>query len=844
MPVVSRIDPAIRRHSILIIGLLLAACQWTSAQRSTRLLHNWEFLRQDLGGPWEAVRSFAKGDPGSVPVWQSVSLPHCANATDAVDPDGNYYRGPSWYRTKLDIANPYTNGRTLLHFEGAGQKTDVYVYTTKVGSHTGGYDEWTVDITDAVAAFAQTSVCKQDFKGRIPVCVRTDNSRDPEMIPSGLSDFNVYGGLYRYLDLVYTPALSIDKVFADPVLDPSGKEGLIHIRTLLYPPAGEKDRLQPSFSVKLLDPDGRIIQQANWPAGRLASTPDARVRNATGDTLSLPDLAVKLPRPWSPAHPALYTLIVSVTGVGDTCTQTTKLGFRNFTFVDNGPFLLNGQRLLLRGTHRHEDHAGLGAAMTEDLMRSEMILMKEMGVNFIRLAHYQQSPIILNLCDSLGILVWEEIPWCRGGLGGDIYKEQARRMLRNMIGQHYDHPAVIIWGLGNENDWPGDFPDFDKEKIRAFMSELNALAHQLDPSRKTSIRRCDFCKDIPDVYSPSIWAGWYRGIYTEYRQTTEEEFKKVKHFLHVEWGGDSHAGRHSENPDKPLLAVKTGQGTDERAGDASLYGGAARVSKDGDWSESYICNLIDWHLKEQETMPWLTGTAQWVFKDFSTPSRPDNPIPYVNQKGVVERDLTKKEAYYVFQSYWTDLPMAHIYGHSWPVRWGEEGEDKMVKVYSNCEEATLFLNGKNCGVKRRNSQNFPAAGLRWTLPFRKGENTLKVIARKGKTLVTDSISFQYQTEKWGKPAKILVEKLKEAGGVTTVGVQLVDAGNIPCLDAADWVRFGLAGEGQLIDDLGTATGSRYVQAFNGRALIRVHTDKGRSVISVKAGSLPTVFLEL
>jgi beta-galactosidase len=413
-----------------------------------------------------------------------------------------------------------------------------------------------------------------------------------------------------------------------------------------------------------------------------------------------------------------------------------------------------------------------------------------------------------------------------------------------MIGQHYDHPAVIIWGLGNENDWPGDFPDFNKDSIRAFMSELNTLAHQLDPSRKTAIRRCDFCKDIPDVYSPSIWAGWYRGIYTEYRQTTEEEFKKVKHFLHVEWGGDSHAGRHSENPDKTLLAVKTGQGTDERAGDASLYGGAARVSKDGDWSESYICNLIDWHLKEQETMPWLTGTAQWVFKDFSTPSRPDNPIPYVNQKGVVERDLTKKEAYYVFQSYWTDLPMAHIYGHTWPVRWGDEGEEKMVKVYSNCEEATLFLNGKSCGVRKRASQNFPAAGLRWTLPFRKGENTLKVIARKGKTLVTDSISFQYQTEKWGKPAKILVEKLKEADGVTTVGVRLVDAGNIPCLDAADWVRFGLAGEGQLIDDLGTTTGSRYVQACNGRALIRVHTDKGRSVISVKAGSLPTTFLEL
>ena len=118
-------------------------------------------------------------------------------------------------------------------------------------------------------------------------------------------------------------------------------------------------------------------------------------------------------------------------------------------------------------------------------------------------------------------MVWEEIPWCRGGLGGDVYKEQARRMLTNMIEQHYNHPSVIIWGLGNENDWPGDFTEFDKEKIRTFMKELNDLSHKLDPSRKTAIRRCDFCKDIVDVYSPSIWAGWYRGIYTEYKEVSK-----------------------------------------------------------------------------------------------------------------------------------------------------------------------------------------------------------------------------------------------------------------------------------------------------------------------------------
>jgi len=376
------------------------------------------------------------------------------------------------------------------------------------------------------------------------------------------------------------------------------------------------------------------------------------------------------------------------------------------------------------------------------------------------------------------------------------------------------------------------------------MKELNDLSHKLDPTRKTAIRRCDFCKDIVDVYSPSIWAGWYRGIYTEYKQVSEEEMKKVKHFLHVEWGGDSHAGRHSENPDNGLRSIKTGGGADERAGDASLIGGAARVSKDGDWSESYICNLVDWHLKEQETMPWLTGTAQWPFKDFSTPVRPDNPVPYMNQKGVVERDLTKKESYYVFQSYWTKQPMAHIYGHTWPVRWGAESEEKMIKVYSNCDEAELFVNGKSVGVKKRNSQDFPAAGLRWNVVLQKGKNDVKVIAKKGKVVITDQVGFQYQAAKWGKPAKLLIEKLKEENGVITLQAKLLDEHNVECLDAANWIRFGSTGDGTLIINQGTSSGSGYVQMYNGRAVISLKKNNGTSVVSAKVENIPTAFINL
>ena len=136
----------------------------------------------------------------------------------------------------------------------------------------------------------------------------------------------------------------------------------------------------------------------------------------------------------------------------------------------------------------------------------------------------------------------------------------------------------------------------------------------------------------------------------------------MKRLLHVEWGADSHARRHSEDPDAALARIATGIGTDERGLAYLAAGGEARISRDGDWSETYACNLFDWHLHVQEKLPWLTGAAQWIFKDFASPLRVENPIPRVNQKGVVERDLTPKESYFVFQSYWTDTPMRTFTG--------------------------------------------------------------------------------------------------------------------------------------------------------------------------------------
>ena len=640
-----------------------------------------------------------------------------------------------------------------------------------------------------------------------------------------MSDFNVYGGIYRHLNLVYNPQIAISSVLISPTY--TGKKAGISISAKFN--GKGIDKAMVSGRVVVTEAGGRKVAETSYKSNA----------DSTGASIPLTkqNLQFSNPRLWSPSKPNLYTVIVSAQYNGQTYEHTQKVGFRDFEFKPHGPFYLNGQRLMLRGTHRHEDHAGVGAALTDSMMRQEMQMIKDMGANFIRLGHYQQSRMILNLCDSLGILVWEEAPWCRGGLGGAGYQKQARQMLNNMIEQHYNHPAIILWGLGNENDWEGDFPDFNKEKIRAFMKEQNDLAHKLDPSRLTTIRRCDFCRDIPDVYSPSIWAGWYRAKYTDYKAISEDEFNKSNRFLHVEWGGDSHAGRHAEDPyayeqNSATYNAKTSKAKEPMA------------SKDGDWSETYICDLFDWHLKEQETMPWLTGSAFWTFKDFSTPLRPENPVPYVNQKGVVERDMVPKESYYVIQSYWATKPMAHIYGHTWPVRWGKAGAKKQVKVYSNCNEAELFVNGQSQGIKKRDSKDFPAAGLHWDVGFNEGSNDIKVIARDGHVTVTDQITQQYQTAMWNKPAKLLVEKKEEKGDIITIGVKLLDRNNVPCLDAANWINFGITGDGVLMDNLGTPSGSNKVQMSNGQATIKVNDRRGKSILSVRSSGLPTGFITL
>lgn len=237
------------------------------------------------------------------------------------------------------------------------------------------------------------------------------------------------------------------------------------------------------------------------------------------------------------------------------------------------------------------------------------------------------------------------------------------------------------------------------------------------------------------------------------------------------------------------------------------------------------------------------GSAYWTFKDFSTPLRPNNPIPYINQKGIIGRDFTIKEVYYVFQSYWSSKAMVHIYGHSWETRWGTPEEAKEILVYSNCPKVELFVNGVSQGIKQRNSQDYPAAGLRWNCILQEGKNEITAVAINGKENITDKIAVNYQTIPWQSPAKLKATSRFENEHLACVEVQVTDAEDVLCLDASNRVRFGIAGGGKLIQNQGTVNGSNSVEVCNGKAKIYVKIEDS-CCVSIQSEGMKTIYVHL
>lgn len=762
----------------------------TGLRKMTNINDHWMYLEEnhlDIGVAKQATK------------WQTVDLPHSWNSFDATDLTPGYRRDASWYKKELELENFDTAKRYVLYFEGANITTRVYVNNSFAGEHVGGYLGFEIEISDFL-----------NESGPNEIMVRVDNAYDREIIPSQKADFFIFGGITRD---VWLKELSSDYVAALMVNTPSVSKKEAETEIVLALSSSKAGLQADGLRVTLLNPNGKIVTSKFQKIdSSIAEEGNIRIALET----------IKRPNLWSTEQPQLYTVQVELFNDNQVVdSQSERFGYRWFEFKEYGGFYLNGERVLLRGTHRHEEWAGYGAAMPNELHKKDMQIIKDMGANFVRLAHYPQDPEVYKACDELGLLVWDELSWCRGGVGNEQWKKNTTRLLKEMIQQNRNHPSIILWSLGNEIYWLPDFENGDdREQINSYLSELNDISHKLDPSRPTAIRKYYEGADLVDVFSPSIWAGWYSGAYTNYEKAVASAMKKYPRFLHVEYGGSSMVGRHAETP-----IDGKGQMSPDEWEEAVNQVVVKNIAKYGDWSENYIVDLFDWHLRVSETTEDLVGNAQWAIKDFGTPLRPENDIPYMNQKGLVDREGNPKDAYYVFKSYWAEDPFCYIESHTWTERSGPKDLARKISVYSNCDEVEFIHNGVAGARKQKNIQAFPASGLNWEINFIEGKNQLIALGyKKGKQITADTLIVNYTYEQNDSPSELIMNYTELDNGNLLIEALAIDKKDRRCLGYENRVYFQCMQGGEAMVSYGTATKSESIKMANGRAAIEVNPD--------------------
>ncbi|HYD54461.1 MAG TPA: glycoside hydrolase family 2 TIM barrel-domain containing protein, partial [Gemmatimonadaceae bacterium] len=536
-----------RAFVVMLLSMLVAAT--TEAQRVRYTINEgWRF---DPGGMEFAENAKVIDDAG----WERVNLPHTWNAADIFDDVPSYRRGVSWYRKRLALPDSLRGRRLALHFEGANQVAHVYVNGAFVGSHAGGYTAFTVDFT---------KWARFDGKGNEQlVAVQVDNSHHPHIPPLSVG-FGLYGGIYRDAWLVATDPVHV--TLADHgasgvyVTTPSvsHERAEVQVRTTVVNEGSGVRAVR--VAQRVLDAEGREVARGAQTIRALAAGREGVV------TERLP--IVQRPRLWSPEDPYLYTVVTEVWD-GERLADHVEspLGFRWFRFTPDSGFFLNGAKYVLRGTNRHQDMAGLGSALTNRQHVRDLEWIKEMGANFLRLAHYPQDPAVLDAADRLGLLVWEEIPVVNYITVADPFYENAHRMMREMIRQHHNHPSVVMWGTMNEvflwgeqGERLGRITDTTyRRQVREFARHLDDLTRREDPARYTTmaihgstVYDSSGVADVPQVLGLNLYNGWYSGTIDEFGRVLDRRRREhPKHVIFIsEYGSGSDLRLNTDRPER------------------------------------------------------------------------------------------------------------------------------------------------------------------------------------------------------------------------------------------------------------------------------------------------------
>ena len=634
--------------------------------------------------------------------WPIIHLPHTWNDKDVL-PDGErgYYRGEAWYFKELNISADQDLSNYFIHFEGANQETTLYINGHLVGMHAGGYSAFRFDITAYVK------------EGKNQIAVKVDNTHNPD-IPPLSADFTFFGGIYRDVWLIETAKVHFDmeNYGSDGIFihtpNVSSESAEIKILGAIQAALGQLESNKITLSFKIKHPQKGIIYQ---------NETDLELQSSKKE-ISWETIHLNTPDLWSPESPTLYQLEATIYQKEVVLDQLNiPFGLRFFHFDPEKGFFLNGKQTKLMGANRHQDYIGQGNALSDELHWSDMKAIKDMGGNFVRLAHYPQDPAILRAADELGLMVWEETPLVNEVTKSKKHDLNSEIMLKEMIRQHYNHPSVIIWGYMNEIYWAHRFIDpeiVDAQTTHSveLAEKLEKIAREEDPYRYTAMALHNYplyesseIANIPQIVSWNLYHGWYYDEFEDFGKFMDEQHEKYPDRIHFisEYGAGSDTRLHSLKPEKFDFTIE----------------GHKR--------------FLESFLKQIYTRQYISGATVWNLIDFSSERRIDSN-PHLNNKGIMTSERVPKDVYYLFQAYLSNNPILKIAETNWKNRsaLSEDGNTAIlpIQVYSNLNEVELYHQGKSLGtLKPKDNQ------ATWEVEFKKGINSFTAKNKAGEEIL-------------------------------------------------------------------------------------------------------------
>lgn len=693
---------------LFYIFILLFIVGWAQAQQRVVYTINdgWKFTK---GSPFEAQLTGC--DDSS---WETVNIPHTWNDKDADDETPGFYRGPVWYRKQLFIDKSQEGRQAVIYFEGANQEVRFYLNGQFVGEHKGGYTRFCFDITSHLR-YGQENL----------FAIYVNNVYNPN-IPPLSADFTFFGGIYRdvYLQFMNPVHIATNDYASSGVYirtpEVNNSAASVEITTLLTNDMPQATEIRVENII--CDADGKEVKKTQ-----------AEVKLAAGETKTDISKKIKIdsPRLWDiddPYRYMVYTRILDKRKGTLLDEVVNPLGLRWFKFDSEKGFFLNGKGRKLIGTARHQDYFQKGNALRDELHVQDVLLLKEMGGNYLRVSHYPQDPVIMEMCDKLGIVTSVEIPVVNAVTETEEFLHNSVEMAKEMVRQDFNRPSVMIWGYMNEiflrrpyteGKQLEDYYRFTEKVARA----LEATIREEDPSRYTMMAYHNMPQyyedahltEIPMIQGWNLYQGWYEPDINEFQRLLDRAHKVYK--------------------GKVLMVTEYGPGVDPRV--------HSYQPERFDFSQEYGLVYHKHYLNEMMKRPFVAGSSLWNLNDFYSESRVD-AVPHVNNKGVVGLNREKKDVYWFYKTALSRRPILVIGNREWKSRGGvvntaQKECIQSVPVFSNAEEVELFVNNKSLG-KKKIEDNYAL----FDVPFVSGENLLEAVAVTGDNKLRDMLRIQFQ----------------------------------------------------------------------------------------------------